>query len=160
MRKTILIPTDFTITPLLLLKHAAVNANEELDVIFLHSTLLSDSITDLLFYSPRKILDAAITKEFREGCSVMQNKYTTQIKTIGFEIFSGKNAEAFRNLAEANRVDEVWVAQNYSLQRNRNVIDPVPLIIKSGVPLREIDLGLSELIPEKDLLSEILVSSV
>lgn len=160
MRNTILIPTDFTITPLLLLKHTAVNSDQESDVIFMYSTLLGDSITDLLFFSPSKILNAAITKEFKEGCSIMQNKYPSKINSIRFEIFHGKNEEAFKILANANRVDEVLIAQNYSLRTNKNDFDPVPLIRKSGLEIRQIDLGLNDFVPEKDFLAEVLVSTV
>lgn len=160
MRNTILIPTDFTVTPLLLLKHTAVNSDKESDVIFMYSTLLGDSIPDLLFYSPSKILNAAITKEFTEGCSIMQNKYPSKINSIRFEIFYGRNTEAFKTLADANRVDEVLIAQNYSLRKQKKDFDPVPLIRKSGLAIREIDLGLNDFVPEKDFLAEVLVSTV
>jgi len=160
MRKTILIPTDFTITPLLLLKHAAATSAVELDVIFLYSTPLPDSITDLLFYSPKKILEAAVTKEFNEACAIMQNKYPKKIHSIRFELFHGRSKGAFETLAEINQVDEAFLPRANRLSSQKNIFDPSPLIRKSTVSIKEVDLESYEYIPEKDLLTGLFVSAV
>lgn len=160
MRKTILIPTDFTITPLLLLKHAAATSTVELDVIFLYCTSLPDSITELLFYSPKKILEAAVTKEFNEACAVMQNKYPKKIHSIRFELFHGRSKDAFKTMAELNEVDETFIARASTISSHKNNFDPTPLIRKSHGIVTEVDLESYEYIPEKDLLTGLLVGAV
>ena len=160
MRKTILIPTDFTITPLLLLKHAAATSAVELDVIFLYSTPLPDSITDLLFYSPKKILEAAVTKQFGEACAIMQNKYPKKIHSIRFELFHGRGRNAFETLAEINHVDEAFLARANRPWPQKNIFDPTPFIRKSNVSIKEVDLEPYEYIPEKDLLTGLFVGAV
>ncbi|HEY5748889.1 MAG TPA: hypothetical protein VIU12_22620 [Chryseolinea sp.] len=160
MRKTILIPTDFTITPLLLLKHAAATSEEELDVIFLYCTSLPDSITELLFYSPKRILETAVTKEFSEACAVMQNKYPKKIHSIRFELFHGRSKDAFEIMTEMNEVDETFIARTSTTRLRKNNFDPTPLIRKSLGLVKEVDLESYEYIPEKDLLTGLFVSAV
>jgi len=159
MRKTILIPTDFTITPLLLLKHTAAQAATPLDVVFLYCTTLPDSITDLLFYSPKNIIEAAMTTAFSEGCAVIQNKYPEKILSVRFELFHGRNASAFEIMAEMNGIDEAIIAHTPVASRKR-AFDPTPIIRKSAVPFREVDLEAHAYAPERDLLTELFVSAV
>lgn len=159
MRKTILIPTDFTITPLLLLKHAAAQTTTPLDVVFLYCTTLPDSITDLLFYSPKKIIEAAVTTAFSEGCAVIQNKYPEKIQSIRFELFHGRSVDAFQIMAEMSAIDEVIIAQTPFASRKRS-FDPAPIIRRSQVPFREVDLESNVYVPERDLLTELFVSAV
>jgi hypothetical protein len=159
MRKTILIPTDFTITPLLLLKHAAATSAVELDVIFLYCTPLPDSITDLLFYSPKKIIEAAVTTAFSEGCAVIQNKYADKITSIRFEVFHSRSTDAFEIMAEMNGVDEAIIAHTPAASR-KDIFDPAPIIRKSAVPFRAVDVESHAWAPERDLLTELFVSAV
>lgn len=159
MRKTILIPTDFTITPLLLLKNVAATSAVELDVIFLYCTSLPDSITDLLFYSPKKIIEAAVTTAFSEGCAVIQNKYPEKIQNIRFEVFHARSVDAFQIMAEMNGIDEAVIAHTPAASRKQS-FDPAPIIRKSSVPFREVDLESHAYAPERDLLTELFVSAV
>lgn len=156
--RTILIPTDFSSTPLLLLKHAALSSHEKLDVIFMYSTFVSDSITDLLFYSPQKILQDAIPQEFREGCSIMQNKYPEKIINIRYEIFHVNSANSFRVLAELNKVDSVFVAVDQPFRLQRNEFNPIKLILRSAVRVEEVQLQAGTRIAEKDLIAQLLTS--
>lgn len=158
MRTTILIPTDFTSVPLLLLKHAATNSDHELDVVFMYSTSLNDSITDLLFYSPKKILDKAINKEFSEGCSIMMNKFPNKIRSIRYELFHAATTEAFNMLAKVNKVDEVLLPQDYSFSQHRSSFDPTTYIIKGNVPVREVSVQLPTRVVEHDLIAQLLTS--
>lgn len=156
--RTILIPTDFTSVPLLLLKHAATHTEEELDVIFMYSSFLSDSITDLLFYSPTKTIDKAMTREFREGCSIMQNRYPDKIRNIRFELFHGNNTNAFASLANANQVEAVLLPQDYKFVQMHRSYDPTRHIVNSGVTVKMIDLQLVYHPAEHDLIASLLTS--
>jgi hypothetical protein len=158
MRNTILIPTDFSGTPLLLLKQVALTSSAILDVIFLYSTSMSDSISDLLFYSPNRILNNSIAKEFQEGCSIMKNKYSEKIGSIKYEIFHGSTSNSFKALADALHVDEVILAKNYSLQLNAREFDPTSLILNSGVAIHEFDLNVGTYVRERDLIAHLLTN--
>jgi hypothetical protein len=156
--RTILIPTDFSSTPLLLLKHAALSSHEKLDVIFMYSTFVSDSITDLLFYSPQKILQDAIPQEFREGCSIMQNKYPDKIMNIRYEIFHGNSIRAFEILTELNKVDQVIIATDQPFKLKRNEFNPIKLILRSTAQIEEVMMQPGTRIAEKDLIAQLLTS--
>lgn len=156
--RTILIPTDFTSVPLLLLKHAVTHTDEKLDVVFMYSTLLSSSITELLFYSPTKIIDEAINKEFKEGCSIMQNGYPGRIHAIRYEVFHGNSANAFKQFASANNIEAVMLADDYPLSQKGMMFDPTRIILNSGVRVYKTDLHLSNRFAEPDLIASLLTS--
>ncbi|MBL7876920.1 MAG: hypothetical protein JNL53_14725 [Cyclobacteriaceae bacterium] len=158
MRNTILIPTDFSGTSLLLLKQVALTSSSVSDVIFLYSKSMPDSITDLLFYSPSRVLNNSIPKEFRDGCSIMKNRYSEKIGSIKYEIFHGNTRNSFRNLVNAFRVDKVILAKDYSLQLSANEFDPTSLILHSGVPIHEVDLNLGTYVREQDLIAQLLTN--
>lgn len=155
MRKKILIPTDFTLAPLLVLKNYVTRREEEIDVVFFYNTMLTDSITDLLFYSPKEKLREAVTKEFREGYTIMQNKYANKIHSINVEIFFGNTREAFSNFTKAQKVDEIVTASDYRFDHGKS-ISPLNLIRNANIPVVEINLALAPRFPQKDMIAALL----
>lgn len=111
MKRTILIPTDFSIQSLNVLQ-AFLEQNKTEDVqyniILLHGYQLSDSIVDLLFFSKGNILRTLISPKFSEACNVLRNKYSEQISTIKEDIFTGFTQSAFNNYTDSNQVEEIW----------------------------------------------------
>lgn len=156
--RTILIPTDFTSTPLLLLKHAALTSHEKFEVVFMYSTFVSDSITDLLFYSPQKILHQVIPQEFAEGCAIMQNKYPGKIVNIRYEIFHGSSSDSFRIMAQLNKVESVFLATDMPYKLRKSEFNPVKLILRSGIPVEEVSMQAGTRIIEKDMIAQLLTS--
>lgn len=156
--QTVLIPTDFTTTPLLLLKHAVASAKDKMEVIFLYSTFTSDSITDLLFYSPQKILQEAVSSDFREGCAIMLNKYPDKIISIRYEVFHGSTARAFQTLAEMNTVNKVVIATGQRFRLRGNEFNPLPCILASNIPVEEVLMHTTPRIAEQDLIAQLLTS--
>ena len=68
MVKNILVPIDFQVASLNTMKLALEDREDcEVRVILMYSEFLTDSISDLLFYSPHKIIDAKLTPEFKEA---------------------------------------------------------------------------------------------
>lgn len=155
MRKTILIPTDFTVIPLLVLKEYVTGSPHEVDVVFFYNTGLTDSITDLLFYSPAERLKRVMTKEFREGYVMMKNKYTDKIRAVDVTLFHGNTREAFTNFLKAQRVNEIVTAKDYRFDHGAS-ISPVNLIKGANVPVVELSLGLAPRHPQKDMIAALL----
>lgn len=113
MTKTILVPTDLSIRSLHLLKHALNKSpSQPLDVIFFTGVVLKDSIVDLLFFSRQRITEGLITRDFKEACQIIRNKYGSRINGIRFEIFTGSTQAAFNNFTEGNRIDELYIPEN------------------------------------------------
>lgn len=135
MCKTLLIPTDFTIRSLGLLKTAL---NDHLDqqviIVIGHGVKLSTSIADLLFFSRSQLMQSLISKEFEEALQVIESKYESQIKSIRIETFSGYNQSAFHQYVLGNQIDESYVYTNYTPKYNyQNSFDISPLISKLDI---------------------------
>jgi hypothetical protein len=140
MQKTILVPTDFRIESLNTLK-LALKQNEqyELKVVLLYAELQSDSITDLIFYSPQKIIQSHITQGFRDAISILQNRFGPVFAGLKIELFHGHTNSAFANFLQARGVSEIYVPGRYSLQATGRAFDPAKLINTSGLPVFKMD---------------------
>ncbi len=139
MKKTILIPIDFRVASLNTLKLALEPYSEDtIEVILLHAEYLNDSITELLFYTPKKIVSSYMTNEFKEALEIIRNRFEGKIKYINIELFHGYNTNAMRNFLEANHVDEIYIAKNYQLKQTKNAFDPTPLLKKSNYNVIEV----------------------
>jgi len=157
MKTTILIPTDFTIESLSLLKLAMSEQSEgELAIVFVHGIRLTDSITELLFFSPHRMLSELENNDFREACAVIRNKFMTRITSISSVLFTGKTNSAFRQLLESNKIDVVIVPTKKLLRKTiRTSIDLLPFIEKSEAPKIRVTWEAQPLSPEKDKLAEL-----
>jgi hypothetical protein len=163
MKKTILIPIDFTIESLTIVKSALeqIEGNQKTDIILLHGAYLTDFITDLLFFSKAKFIESKSTKEFNEAIEVLKNKYASQINSLRKDVFTGNNQSAFNNYIEANHVDEIYIPKNYKFNSvNKRSFDLIPYIKKSKTPITEIESSFKKEIPEKGKLAEIFYNGI
>jgi hypothetical protein len=139
MGKKILIPIDFRIESLNTLKYALEERKQEKSsVILMYSTFNSDSITELLFYNPAKIIQALVSSHFNDGINIIKNTYESSLHSLTIELFHGLNRNAFLNFYEAHGIDLVYLPKDYCLKPNKNGFDPIPLIKKSKVQYREV----------------------
>ncbi len=140
MAKTILIPIDFNPESLNTLKLALKeNSISEVDIILMYSEYLTDSITDLLFYSADRIIQSHMTSDFEETISILKNRYETSIKSIKIELFHGYNTTSFKNFIEAKQIDTIYIPKKYTLKLKKKGFNPLPFIKKSGVSVQEIE---------------------
>ena len=110
MKDTILIPTDFTIASLNLLKKALSDqADSTRNYLLVFDCNLSDSITDLLFLSKATLIHSCSNETFNEGLEILKNRYSNAIDTLRIEPFYGYTKTAFRNFVEANNVVEAYL---------------------------------------------------
>lgn len=140
MKRTILIPTDFSIESLIPVKQAALLSNyNEIQIVLMFCDLLPASITELLFYSPAKVIEQHSNKEFEEACSIIMNKYASKISSLKIEVFHGTTDSAFENFISGNKIDEVIFPKHYMLKEHRNGFNPLPYIRNSYLPCREVE---------------------
>jgi hypothetical protein len=162
MGKTILIPTDFTVESLQLVKSflSRSNSNESYDILLVHGVDLGDSITDLLFFSKNKHIELLSNKAFEDACDIIINKYDSQINSLRKDIFTGYTQSAFNNYVEANNVGEAFVPGNYKLNlRHKKSFDILPYIRKSNLKTEAIEWLLKETMPEKGKVAEVFYNS-
>jgi|GEM_PF-232070 hypothetical protein len=140
MKRTILIPTDFSIESLIPVKQAALlSSYDEIEIVLMFCDLLPVSISDLLFYAPSKAIRQHSNREFEEACSIIMNKYASRISSMRTEVFHGTSDAAFDNFISGNRIDEVIYPKNYVLKEHRNGFSPLPYIKNSYLPCREVE---------------------
>ncbi|WP_064197341.1 MULTISPECIES: universal stress protein [Emticicia] len=140
MTTKILIPTDFHVESLNTLK-LAINHLEtyEVDVVLMYAQDLGNSITDLLFYNPKKLVESLRTKEFDEALSILKNRFETRIKSISYEIFHGYRVKLMEDFIESKKIDSIFLPKSYHLQMSKNGFDTIPLIKKSKLTYKELD---------------------
>lgn len=139
MGKTILIPIDFEVESLNTAKLLLTESNEPVKILLVYPEYLSDSIPDLVFYSPIRRLDALATHEFREALAILRNRFSDKLISLELMLFHGTTRNAFRNFVEANNVDEVHLPKTYALKRTKNSIDISPYVNQAKVEVHEHD---------------------
>ena len=139
MIKKILIPIDFRIESLNTLKYALEDRKQEHSrIILMYSEYSSDSITDLLFYHPAKIIRSLSSSHFNDAIDIITNTYESCLHSYKIELFHGLNRNAFLNFYQAHGIDLVYLPKDYNLKPHKNGFDPIPLIKKSKVEYREV----------------------
>ncbi len=162
MKKTIVIPTDFTVQSLSILK-AVLGQNEsqlQYDVILLHGHSLGDSIRDLLFFSKPQQIAALMNTEFEEAYEVIRNKYDSQISSLRIDLFTGYNLSAFNTYLEANRVDLIFTSNRKPKLGHKNSFDLSHFINKCRINAVVIETVSRQSVPERGKIAEVFVNQV
>lgn len=162
MKNTIIIPTDFTVQSLNVLKTVLTqNHNKEVyDIILLHSLSVSDSIRDLLFSSKHQQINALMNPEFAEAYEVIRNKFNSQISSLRIDLFTGYNLAAFKNYVEANKVEKIFIANQFPENCSSESRNLYRFIQKCGKEILLVATGNNNAIPEKGKIAEVFVNQV
>jgi len=162
MKKTVLIPTDYTIESLNVLKALLEReaGSHTYDIILLQGIHLSDSISELLFFSRNKVTESLTNQEFESACDVIRNKYASQIHSIRKDIYTGFTQAAFNNYAEANNISEAYIPSSYTLLQNKKSFDLLPYIRKSKLEITEVSWNADVKMPEKGKLAELFFNNI
>lgn len=162
MRKTILIPTDFTVNSLNTLKTVLTNNSSDtsLDIILLHGLTLSDSIRELLFFSKMKQIDSLTNNEFEEAYEVLCNKFDSQINSFKIDLFTGYNQTAFNSYLKANKVETIFISNGKQKLSHRKSFDLSPFIRKSNVEVITLNSNAKAPQQEKGKITEVFLNQV
>jgi hypothetical protein len=157
MKKTILIPTDFTVQSLSVLKSilSANASNNTYDIILLHGFSLNDSIMDLLFFSKFQQINTLSSPEFKEACEVIKNKFASQINSIKTDLFSGYTVSSFNNYIEVNKVDEIIMTDATPSFSHKNSFSLLRFIKKCNINPITINTTIQTASPEKGKVAEV-----
>lgn len=127
--KRLLIPTDFSISSLNLVKSAL----EKLDNESHHITMVvgresPNSITDLLFYSKEKALKDLMSNDFIDAIQLIQNRYSTKINSISFDILHSQNKNYIKNYISGNNFDLLILPEQLSFaKKTKQGFNLIPL---------------------------------
>lgn len=156
--KTVLVPTDFSVESLLQIKYGVIeNSSSHFRIVLVHGFFLSDSIAEMLFYSPQKKLEECVSDEFRTACEILINKYSTSVFEIKIELFHGYTQKIFNHFLEAQNIEMIFIPGKYKLKKQKNSIDLIPLIKKSGLSLKEINWDSKSDLTDKNQLAELFI---
>jgi hypothetical protein len=156
MKKTVLVPTDFTMESLNLFKYIMETTTVDVHVIFLHCMSPSDSIIDLLFTSSDDLPESLITRDFKEAISIIKNRYGSHRSTEVVEVFRGRTHGAFINFLEGNKVDEIIVPKEYKfIKAKSNSVDPMSFIKLLTRGVVEVSWTGSKSVPGKNQLADL-----
>lgn len=162
MKKTIVIPTDFTVQSLNVLK-AVLNQNEtkqEYDVILLHGFNVGDSIRDLLFFSKSQQIASLMNTEFEEAYEVIRNKFDSQISSLKIDLFNGYNLSAFSTYLEANGVSGIFTSDRKPKFGHKNSFDLSRFINKCQIDTTIIESVSKSSVPERGKIAEVFMNQV
>jgi hypothetical protein len=156
MVKKILIPIDFKIESLNTLKYCLEERKlEKSSIILMYSAYSGDSITEILFYNPGKIVEALVSSNFNDAINIIKNTYESSFDSFKIELFHGLNTKAFLNFYNAHGIDLVYLPKDYCLKPYKNGFDPIPLIKKSKVEFREVAWSSENDLADKDDLNKL-----
>jgi hypothetical protein len=137
--KKILIPTDLRVESLITLKKGIDGIEDDYNQITLmYAEHLNDSITELLFYSPKEKRKKIVLPVFNEAITILKNRYEKKIKSVNIEFFHGYGTAALENFIIGHEIDIIFVPSNYVLKPLKNGFDPIPFIKKSTLTYQEI----------------------
>ena len=161
MKKTILIPTDFTIQSLNILKtFLNQNPNNHYNIVLVHGLNIGDSIRDLLFFSKNKQIQELANEAFLEAFEVIKNKFDSQINSLKIDFFTGNNQTAFNNFIEGKQVQQI-LDSNYKLTLStQKSFDLNRYFNKCKVEVIKVEIQNHVNIPEKGNLAEVFFNQV
>jgi hypothetical protein len=128
----ILIPTDFSVVSLNLVKEAVEQSHEQkLDIILVYGAYLSSSISELLFFSKPRLLKELQSQEFTAACSLLKNKYQSKVRNISTDLLLSNNSSYVNQYLEQEQIGEVHIPMHYKITvHGRKYFDPTPLLAK------------------------------
>ncbi|GAB3503727.1 hypothetical protein GCM10027341_33280 [Spirosoma knui] len=153
---TILVPIDFRVASLNTLRWALEQVDApSVNVVLLYCERLDDSITELLFYSPKRIVKDLMTPDFEDAINILINHFENKIGELKIELFHGKVQSTFDTLLDTLKIDKIYLAQFYQLQLPKQAFDPLPYIRKTHIPYREIAWIPQEVLVHQDSLEHL-----
>ncbi|MFA6151789.1 MAG: hypothetical protein WC716_10750 [Chitinophagaceae bacterium] len=134
MQETILIQTDFRVESLILIKSAIQNnPGRKLNIVLVHGVELTDSITELLFFSKHKLLKKVMKEDFETGINEIRQDFAGNINSLRIELFTGYNQSAFNNFLEANKISQIFLANDYAFKSDYKNSKDLALFISRSV---------------------------
>lgn len=142
--KKILVPTDFSVRSLEVVRRAIEQTGDQpLEIVLLHGANLSNSITDLLFFSKARLVKSLKTEEFREACDVLHNKYCNRIYSMYVDVITSNRNAYFRNYVEAAQIEEIYIPSKGILNfKYTKGFDTLPLLKKCKLPCTTINISI------------------
>jgi len=140
MVKNILVPIDFHVASLNTLKLGLAHCKgEKVKAVLMYAQHLDDSITELMFYSPKKIIRSLLSPEFNQALEILRNHFEGSLQEVAIELFHGNNKSFLNNFLHAHKIQEIFIPKTYELKKAKRAFDPLPLLKSTNTKLTELD---------------------
>jgi hypothetical protein len=140
MVKNILVPIDFRVASLNTLKLAMDYCKDQkVNAVLIYAQHLDDSITELMFYSPRKIIRSLQSAEFNHALEIIKNRFEGILGDIKIELFHGNNKNFLNNFLSAQKIEEIFIPKTYELKITKRAFDPIPVIKTANIRVVELE---------------------
>ncbi len=133
--KNVLIPTDLTLRSLDLVTQTAQVLDEKMNVILFHAFDMPDSMMDIVAGNRLSSYAKYMTEEMRVKCKRIKALHN-HIQHIHFRCMYGSTMAAFKNYAEANKIDLIVLPEGYRFNSVvRDSVDMVRILERSGIDI-------------------------
>ncbi len=136
--KKILVPNDFSVKPLILLKKIMEsNPEENYHIILLHGIYPPDGISDLLFYSKTRVIKEMENEEFVKSCNLFKSKFRSRITAMYAEVITYTRKDALNSFLEISGIDEIYLPGGLEFSfKGENTFNIIPLLKQASVPVK------------------------
>lgn len=137
--KHLLIPTDFSIQSLNAV-HAAIAAHEngedKLKITLFHLLSMSTDLSELVFRSMTNKHYEMVSSEFKDACEILQNRYSSKVKSITVKFGFGNTVQYLKNYLEGAKIDMVIIPSDVELTLpSTRSVEMIPLLKRTGVSM-------------------------
>lgn len=139
-----MLPTNLQLESLSLLRIVlkGLDKNQKVKVILMATDSLSDGLFDSWFNPPSRNVFKSISPKFKESLSILNNHFEScLIGKIHIEVFHGATVSAMRNFLDANQVSKIYIPDSHQFNENSSAFNAIPLLLKSGYPVKELTLN-------------------
>lgn len=115
----ILIPTDFSVESLNVLKYVLEHhPDKKIHILLVHVAQLPDAITELLFFRKNVLMKSLISEPFYEAKAILTNKFYSKIHAIETDLYFGITHFALKNYIEAQGITEAYLPKNQIFKKS------------------------------------------
>ncbi|WP_304235904.1 hypothetical protein [Jiulongibacter sediminis] len=138
--RKILVPNDFSVRPLILLKKIMEqDPNHNFEIMLLNGVYPPDNVSSLLFYNKTRVVKENESSGFINARDLFKQKFRPRIKAFYSEVITSKSRFALNAFLKTNNIQEIYLPEGMIFQFNqRESFDPIPLLKKASLPVKTI----------------------
>ncbi|KPM49793.1 hypothetical protein [Jiulongibacter sediminis] len=146
--KKILVPNDFSVNPILLLKKIfEENEDEKFQIVLLHGIFTPNSIMDLLFYNKKRVIHELQNEDYLKACDLFRSKYDSRVITMKTDILTSMRSHVLKTYLEVNQIDEIYIPEGLGMNfKHKDSFDLIKLIKRAGVEVNVVSFKNEEVV--------------
>jgi hypothetical protein len=138
--RKIVVPNDFSVKPLILLKKIMEeDPNHNFEIMLLNGVYTPNCVSSLLFYNKTRVVKENENQMFVSARDLLKQKFRPRIKSFYSEVITSKSRFALNAFLKSNGIQEIYLPEGMKFEFNqRDNFDPIPLLRKASIPVKTI----------------------